>query len=159
MKRSATVFLQVVTVLVGLGALALLLWEPQIEGRNANATIFQIYFNDPFLAYVYAGSIPFFVALHQAFQVLGYAGRNQVFAAAAVKSLRTIKYSALATIALLAGAEVFLLLGSGDDDRAGGVIMGIGIAFAFIVVAAGAATFERILQSAVELKSETDLTV
>jgi hypothetical protein len=159
MKRSATVFLQLVTVLVGAGAFALLLWEPHIEGRNANATTFQIYFNDPFLAYVYVGSILFFVALYQAFKVLGYAGRNQVFAPAAVKSLRTIKYCAIATIGFVAGAEGFLLLGSGDDDRAGGVVMGIGIAFAFIVVAAAAATFERILQSAVELKSETDLTV
>ena len=78
MKRSSTIFLQVVIVLIGIGALALLLWEPQIEGRNAHATLFEIYFKDPFLAYVYAGSIPFFVALYQAFKVLGYAGQNKV---------------------------------------------------------------------------------
>ena len=38
MKRSSTIFLQVVIVLIGIGALALLLWEPHIEGRNAHAT-------------------------------------------------------------------------------------------------------------------------
>ena len=32
MKRSSTIFLQVVIVLIGIGALALLLWEPHIEG-------------------------------------------------------------------------------------------------------------------------------
>ena len=72
MKRSSTIFLQVVIVLIGIGALALLLWEPHIEGRNAHATLFEIYFKDPFLAYAYIASIPFFVALYQAFKLLGY---------------------------------------------------------------------------------------
>jgi hypothetical protein len=52
MRRSTTIFLQVVTVLIGIGALTLLLWEPHIEGRNAHATLVQIYLHDPFLAYV-----------------------------------------------------------------------------------------------------------
>src|SRR6266478_2422403 len=70
MKRSSTIFLQVVIVLIGIGALAFLLWEPHTEGVNKHATLFEIYFNS-FLAYVYLGSIPFFVALYQAFKVLG----------------------------------------------------------------------------------------
>src|SRR5882724_10364008 len=90
MKRSSTAFLQTVIVLIGLGALALLLWEPHLEGRNAHATPFQIYFKDPFLAYAYVASIPFFAALYQAFKVLGYIGRNEVFSQRAVKSLRAI---------------------------------------------------------------------
>ena len=77
MKRSSTIFLQVVIVLIGIGALALLLWEPHVEGRNAHATLFEIYFKDPFLAYAYVASIPFFVALYQAFKVLGYVGQDQ----------------------------------------------------------------------------------
>src|SRR5262250_2864747 len=79
MKRSSTIFLQIVVVLIGVGALALLLWEPQVEGVNKNRTNFEIYFQDPFLALVYAGSIPFFVALYQAIRALGYVGRNEVF--------------------------------------------------------------------------------
>ena len=63
MKRSFTAFLQIVIVLIGIGVLALLLWEPHIEGRNAHATLFEIYFKDPFLAYAYIASITFFVAL------------------------------------------------------------------------------------------------
>src|SRR6266446_7913951 len=98
MKRSSTIFLQIVIVLIGIGALALMLWEPHIEGRNAHATLFEIYFKDPFLAYAYIASIPFFVALYQAFKVLGYTGQNKVFSQAAVKALRTIKYCAIAVI-------------------------------------------------------------
>ena len=71
MKRSSTIFLQVVIVLIGVGALAFMLREPHIEGRNAHVTLFEIYFKDPFLAYAYIASIPFFVALYQAFKVLG----------------------------------------------------------------------------------------
>jgi hypothetical protein len=158
MKRSSTMFLQVVIVLIGIGTLALMLWEPHIEGRNAHATLFEIYFKDPFLAYAYIASIPFFVALYQAFKVLGYAGQNKVFSQAAVKSLRTIKYCAISIIGFVAAGEIVIMLGN-SDDRAGGVFMGILITFGSIVIATASAMFERILQNAVDIKSENDLTV
>jgi hypothetical protein len=159
MKKSSTVFLQVVTVLVGIGALALLLWEPQIEGVNAHATNFEIYFKDPFLALVYAGSIAFFVALYQAFKVLGYAGQNKIFSHEAVKALRTIKRCAITIIGFVAVEEIFIMLNHGDDDAAGGVFMGALITFGSAVIATAAAMFERVLQNAVDIKSENDLTV
>ena len=158
MKRSSPLFLQVVVVLIGIGALTLMLWEPHIEGRNAHATLFEIYFKDPFLAYAYIASIPFFVALYQAFKVLGYAGQNKVFSQAAVKALRTIKFCAISIIGFVAVGVIFIMLGD-SDDRAGGVFMGILITFGSIVIATAAAMFERILQNAVEIKSENDLTV
>ena len=158
MKRSSPLFLQVVVVLIGIGALTLMLWEPHIEGRNAHATLFEIYFKDPFLAYAYIASIPFFVALYQAFKVLGYAGQNKVFSQAAVKALRTIKHCAIAIIGFVAVGEIFIMLGN-SDDRAGGVFMGILITFGSIVIATAAAMFERILQNAVDIKSENELTV
>jgi len=159
MKRSSTIFLQVVIVLIGLGALALMLWEPHIEGRNAHATTFEIYFKDPFLAYAYVASIPFFVALYQAFKVLGYAGQNLVFTQAAVKALRIIKYCAISIIGFVVVEEIIIMLNHGSDDAAGGVFMGVLITFGSIVVATAAAMFERILQKAVDMKSEHDLTV
>jgi len=158
LKRSSTAFLQTVIVLIGVGALALMLWEPHIEGRNAHATPYEIYFKDPFLAYAYVASVPFFAALYQAFKVLGYAGQNRVFSQPAVNALRAIKFCAIAIIGFVAGAEVFIMLHS-SDDRAGGVFMGVVITFGSIVIAAAAATFQRILQTAVDMKSENDLTV
>ena len=152
MKRGATVFLRAVVVLIGICAVAFLLWEPHIEGRNANATVFEIYFKDPFLAYVYVGSIAFFVGLYHAFRALGYAGRNEEFSASAVRSVRTIKYCAIVLIGFVAGGEVFIVL-STSDDRAGGVAMGIVIAFASLVVAASMAVLEDTLQSAVDMKA------
>ena len=157
MKRSST-FLQVVIVLIGVGALALMLWEPHIEGRNAHATLFEIYFKDPFLAYAYIGSIPFFVALYQAFKVLGYVRQNKTFSQATVKALGTIKYCAIAIIGFVAVGVIFMMFGD-REDRPAGVFMRILITFPSIVVATTAAMFERILQNAVDIKSENDLTV
>jgi hypothetical protein len=160
MKRSSTLFLQLVIMLIGIGALALMLWEPHIEGRNAHATTFQIYFNDPFLAYAYIASIPFFVALYQACKVLEYAGHNTVFSQAAVKALRTIKYCAIALIAFIVAAEGYLFIAvRGKDDIAGGVAMGLLMIFVSIVIATAAAVFEQILQHAMDIKSEQDVTV
>lgn len=158
MKFGASVFLRGVLLLIGLGALAFLLIEPHYEGRNAHATLFAIYFKDPFLAYAYVASIAFFVGLYHAFKVLAYAGRNEEFSFAAVRSVRTIKYCAFALIGFVVGGEVFIMLHE-SDDRAGGVFMGVLIFFGSIVVATGMAILERTLQNALDMKSENDLTV
>lgn len=153
-----TIFLQAVIVLIGIGALALLLWEPQTEGRNAHATLFEIYFKDPFLAYVYLASIPFFVGLYQTFKVLGYIGQNQAFSQATVKALRTIKYCAIAIIGFVAVSVIFMMFAD-KDDRPAGLFMRILILLPSIVIVSAAALFEQILRNAVDTKSENDFSV
>src|SRR5437867_8910117 len=118
MKRSSTIVLQIVIVALGIGILTFMLWEPHIEGRNVHATLFEIYFKDPFLAYAYIGSIPFFVALYQAFKVLGYVGQNKTFSQATVKALGTIKYCAIAIIGFVAVGVIFMMFGDKDDRPA-----------------------------------------
>src|SRR6185436_20435491 len=105
MKRRLTIFLQIVTTLLGVAVLAALFWEPQVEGRNVNATQFEIYFKDPFLAYIYLAFIPFFVGLHKAIKILGYARRNEIRSKRSVRALRIIKYCALTTPLFIVGAE------------------------------------------------------
>jgi hypothetical protein len=158
MRRSSVLFLQAVIVALGLAVLAFLLWEPHVEGRNAHATPFEIYFNDPFLAYVYLASIPFFVALYQACKALSYAGRNEVFTPPAVRALRTIKHCAMALVVLAMISFVFMLFGDAEDGPPG-LFLRLIVIFPSIVVATAAAMIERILQSAVDLKAEHDLTV
>lgn len=160
MKRGSTAFLQIVVVLFGLAALAFMLLEPQVEGRNANATQLEVYFKDPLLAYAYVASIPFFVALYQAFKVLGYAGRNRVFSPEAVKAVRTMKYCAIAMVGFIVVSFAFMAFADpADDDGPQGVMMRLFVAVPTIVAAAAAGMFERLLQNAVEMKSENDLTV
>src|SRR5689334_4560685 len=126
MGRAPTVFLQVVVVLVGVGVLALMLWEPHLEGRNAHATVFEIYFKDPFLAYAYLSSTAFFVALFQVFTLLGYVRQNKVFSPDSVRALRTIKYCAIVLVATIGGALAYIVINVHDkDDPAGGVAIGL----------------------------------
>ncbi len=157
MKRSSVAFLQAVIVLIGMGALAFLLWEPHVEGVNAHAAFFAVYL-DFFVAYVYVAAIPFFVGLYQAFRVLGYVGQNKVFTPEAVRALRIIKYCGLVIIVFVAVSVVFMI-GGDRDDRPAGVFMRVLVSFPAIIVATAAAMFERILQKAVDMKSENDLTV
>lgn len=160
MKRGSTIFLQIVILLLGAGVLAFLLWEPQVEGRNVNATLFEIYFKDPFLAYIYLASVPFFVGLYQGFRILGYAGRNEIFSERSVRALRIIKYCTIITAVFILGAEAYLFIFiRGTDDIAGGVMMGVFVILVCAVIGTAAAVFERILQNAVDIKSENDLTV
>ena len=153
MKRTSAIFLQVVVVLIGIGALAFLLGEPHLEGRNANATTFEIYFQDPFLAFAYVASIPFFVAVYQIFKLLGYVGRDEVFSEEAIRAVRTVKYCAIAIIGFIAVSVVFIPFADGDD-RPQGVVMRIFVALLTLIVAAAATLFERTLRNAVDGRSE-----
>ncbi len=162
MKKSLTIFLQVIIVIFGLGLITLMLWEPWLEGVNAHATtLSDIYFDDPFLAYAYLGSVPFFVALYKAFKLLGYARENKIFSQAGVKALRAIKYSVLITAGAIVGADAYLMIASrsNNEDAAGAVMLGMISTFICIVIATAAAVLQRTLQSAVDIKSENDLTV
>ncbi len=149
MRPRATRFLQAVIVLIGVGALALLLWEPHLEGRNAHATLFEIYFKDPFLAYVYTASILFFVALYQAFHVLGLIRENQVFSQAIVRALRIIQHCAVAIVGFVLGAVVFLFLFGEQDGRPPVMFMGTIFILGSITAAAAAAVLESIFQIAI----------
>lgn len=159
MKRSSTKFLQLVILLIACGALAFMLGEPHLEGRNKHSTLFEVYFKDPLLAYVYFASTPFFIALYQAFKVLGYAGKNHVFSYEAVLCMRIIKYCALAIVGFVVVSVFFMPFNDPGDDGPQGVVMRIFATFGSIVIAAAAAMIERVLQNAVEIKSENDLTV
>ena len=159
MQRTSIVFLQAVLVLIGMVALAILVWFPLTEGRATNLDLFSIYF-DPFILYGYAASIAFFVALYKAFKLLGYIGQNKVFSLNSVKALKSIKYCAIVlSISIVLAGLYIRLFHSKEDDPAGFLAMCILTTFVAIVVATAAAIFEKILQNAIDMKSENDLTI
>jgi hypothetical protein len=147
MKKSSALFFQAVIVLVGIATLAFLFWEPHIEGRNAHSTAFEIYFKDPFLAYVYVGSIPFFVALYRAFWLAGFVKENGLFSERIVDALRAIKHCMMAFIGFVAGGAIFIIMFGDKDDRPAGIFMGFLVAFPSSVVIIVVATLARKLQN------------
>ena len=159
MKRSSTILLQAVIVLIGIVALAIMIQFPLTEGRAANLDLLSIYAG-PFIIYGYVASIAFFVALYQAFKLLGHIGQNKVFSRNSVKALRTIKYCAIAvSISIVMAALYIRIFHAKDDDPAGFIAIAILATFISIVIATAATAFEKTLQSAVEMKSENDLNV
>ncbi|MDO8600519.1 MAG: DUF2975 domain-containing protein [bacterium] len=165
MKKSSTIFLQIVIVLIGIVALAIMIRFPLTEGRAVNLDLFHIY-ADPFLVYGYLVSIAFFVALYQAFKLLGLIGQNKVFSLSSVKALRTIKYCAIILSVSIVMAALYIRIScctvaevDGGDDPAGFIAVSIVATLISIVVATAAGVFEKLLQKAVDIKSENDLTV
>lgn len=158
MKQRATLFLRLVISLIAIGALAGMIWFPQTEGRAANLDLISIYM-DPFILYIYVASIPFFMALYQAFKLLGFIDKNKVFSQVSVKAIRNIKYCALATCGFLVLAIFYIRVMAHGDDPAGPTMIGLVAIFTSIVIATAAGVFQKLLQNAVDLKSENDLTV
>lgn len=146
-------------MLIGIVALGLLIWFPLTEGRATNLDLFSIY-SDKFILYGYAASIAFFVALYKAFRLLGYIGQNKVFSSSSVGTLKSIKYCAIVLSILIVMAGLYIRIShSKEDDPAGFLAICIVTTFVSIVVATAAAIFEKILQNAVDMKSENDLTI
>jgi hypothetical protein len=159
MKRISIIFLQTVIVLIGIVALAIMIRLPLTEGRAKNLDLFSIY-ADPFILYGYASSIAFFVALYKAFKLLGYIRQNKLFSLNSVRTLRSIKYCAIILSILIVAAGLYIrIFHSKEDDPAGFLAMCIVTTFISIVVATAVAVLERILQNAVDMKSENDLTI
>jgi hypothetical protein len=157
-KRGSTLFLRAVIILIAIIVLAGMIWFPQTEGRAANLDLVRIY-ADPLIIYGYIASLPFFIALYQAFKLLGYVDNNQVFSQPAVTAVRNVKLCAVTIGGFIVLGILIIRLFANGDDPAGPTALGILTTFISIIIATGAAVFERVLQNAVDLKAENDLTV
>src|SRR5215470_6907242 len=154
--KARTIFLQTVIVLIGIVTLAIMIRFPLTEGRAKNLDLFSVYF-DPFILYGYAASVAFFVALYKAFKLLGYIRQNKVFSSNSVKTLKSIKYCAIVLSILIVAAGLYIMIfHNKEDDPAGFLAICIVTTFASIVVATAAAIFEKLLQNAIDMKSEND---
>ena len=159
MKRISTLFLQLVIALIGIVGLIIMIRLPLTEGRAKNLDLLGVY-SDPFILYGYSASIAFFVALYKAIKLLGYIGQNKVFSADSVGALKSIKYCAIVLSILIVLAGLYIrIFHNKDDDPAGFLAICFVTTFASIVVATAAAIFEKILQNAIDMKSENDLTI
>lgn len=159
MKGNSIVFLQGVIVLIGIVALAIMIRFPLTEGRAQNLDLVSIYM-DPLILYGYASSIAFFVALYKGIKLLGYVKQNRLFSLNSVKTLRSIKYCAIILGVAIAMAGLYVkIFHSNDDDPAGFLAMCIIATFISIAVATALAVLEKILQNAVDMKTENDLTI
>ncbi|MDV3425822.1 MAG: DUF2975 domain-containing protein [Bacillota bacterium] len=150
MKRYSTIFLKIAVILIGIPVLALcIFWLPSAAD----------YLHYPILIGVYITAIAFFFALYQALKLLNYIDKNKAFSELSVKALKYIKYCAV-TISTIYALLIPFLFPIADADDAPG-LMGFPVIFIFSasVIGVFAAVLQRLLQDAIDIKSENDLTV
>jgi hypothetical protein len=159
-QRGSTTFLKVIIFLAGLAVLALCLFLVPKIGKFAGELYPNLaYMNSLVLIDMYAAAIPFYLALSQAFKLLSYIDKNQAFSELSVKSLKNIKYCAVAISTLyLLGMPLYYLMGKKIDPPSFTPI-GLVIIFASIVIAVFTAVLQRLLQEAIHIHSENDLTI
>ncbi|HDR7709716.1 TPA: DUF2975 domain-containing protein [Bacillus cereus] len=151
LKRSSTMFLKVIIFLAGISVLALcILLVPEMANFAAN-----LYPNIAPMKYLvfivmYGAAVPFYVALYQAFNLLQYIDENTAFSELSVKALKNIKRCAITISGLyVLSLPLFYFIAKKMDPPIG--LVGLIIVFAAIL--------QRLLQEAIHIKSENDLTV
>lgn len=154
MKLDSTFFLRL--VIAGIGIVVLLLCIFALPyGISTDKTGYY----RPILLGMYLPAIPFFFALYQALRLLTYIDKNKVFSVLSIKVLQKIKYCAVIISALYAAGMPYIFYVADKDDAPGVTAIGLVIIFASLVIATASAVFQRLLQNAVDIKSENDLTV
>ncbi len=160
MERGSTLFLKIAVILIGIPVLALCIFlVPQIGNFAA-----ELYPDHAYLKYLvfidlYASAIPFYFALYQAFKLLSYIDKNKAFSELSVGALKKIKYCAITISGLyVIGMPLFYLIAE-RDDAPGIILIGMVLILASLVIAVFAAVLQRLLQEAINIKSENDLTV
>jgi hypothetical protein len=160
MKQGSTLFLRLTVIVMGAPILALCIFlVPEIASHVA-----ELHPTLPYLKYfvyfvMYTAAIPFYFALYQALKLLRYIDKNQAFSQRSVHALKKIKYAAIAiSILYVLGIPIFYIIGE-VDDAPGVILLGMMIIFASMVISVFAAVLQRLLQEAIAIKSENDLTV
>lgn len=158
MRTGSIVFLKLALAVLGLIALlACIVWLPasaeHYAGLNSNHAAMRY----PLLIGVYITAVPFFMALYQAYVLLKLIEVRDAFSESAVRSLFRIKQCAMAIAALY--AVIFAALGLQQIWSSAIAAVGASIVFAAMTVAFFAAVLQGLLQQALQIKSDNDLTI
>jgi len=153
-KRGSTLFLRAAVILMGLGVLAICVFAlPESFKGNGPGPFL------PMILGMYAVALPFYFALYQTMKLLNYIDTNKAFSELSIRALRRIKYSAVIIGCLYAAILPYFYLMADNEDAPGVLVIGLVFTFGPMTVAGFAAVLQKLLQSAVDIKSENDLTV
>lgn len=153
MNTGSTWFLRGIIYLMGLAAAGILVIFAGVS-LSGNAGIFL-----PVLLWMFLPAIPFYCALYQGLQLLKFIDTNTAFSDKSVKALRIIKNAAFTMSALFAAMIPLVIYVAHQDDAPGAVLIGLVFTVAPLVIAVFAAVLEQLMQNALDIKSENDLTV
>jgi len=153
MKQGSTLFLRMVIYLIGLAVLGICIIIAGVS-ISGNAGMFL-----PVLLIAAVAAVPFFYGLYQAVLLLRYIDKNTAFSELSVKAIKNIKYCAFIISVLYAAGMPYIIYVADKDDAPGAVMLGLVFIFAPLITSVFAAVLEKLLQNALDIKSENDLTV
>lgn len=157
-KETLLLKLAIVALTIPIIAICIVL-VPRLSAGIANEYPAIAGFRIPFIIAVYATAIAFFNILYQAFRILALIEKNQAFSNDARTAIQYIKFSSL-SIALIYSLTLPLFYFVADHEDAPGIlVIGLILVFAALVVAAFAGVLQKLVNNALEIKSEMDLTV
>lgn len=153
MKQGSTLFLKSVIWLIALAVLALcvIIAGVSISG-NAGMLL-------PMMLVILLTAVPFFFALYQGMLLLKYIEKGTAFSEVSVKAIQSIKYCAFAISALYGASMPLIIYLAEKDDAPGAVVIGLVFIFAPLVVGVFSAVLQKLLQSAIDMKKENELTI
>jgi hypothetical protein len=152
MKRGSTTLLRLAVVVMGLVVLLLCI-------LSVPAVFDEVPGIGHLLPGAYLAAIPFFYALHQTLKLLNYIDKNRAFSVATIAALKKIKYCALIISGIYTILLPFLFQVADKDDAPGLFALGLILVGAPFVIATSAGVLQKLVQNAVDIKSENDLTV
>ncbi len=161
MKRGSTLFLRIALIIIGGVILAFCIFGLPSMWKGGPAEFPQVTSTIRLMVVVtYISAIPFYFALYKGWQLLGYIDKNTAFSQKSVDALRKIKYSAVMISILHLASMPFFFAFADSDDAPGVVLIGGAIFIATpLVIAVFAAVLQKLLQNAIDIKSENELTV
>ena len=154
MKRGSTLFLKSAVSLIGIAVLAFCIF---ILPNGIRVTHWDGY--RPLLVGMYVTAVPFFFALYQTMKLLNYIDTNKAFSLASITALRYIMYCGILLGVFYCVEMPYIYSLARQDDAPGVVIIGIVFTFAPFIVAVISAVLQKLLQDAITMKSENELTV
>ena len=152
-KQGSTLILRGAVILIGLVVLGLCVGIVFLitDGKQNYRT--------PIWIGLYVAAVPFYIALHQTLKLLNYIDKNIVFSKLSIEALKTIKYCALAISGLFMAGSPYILHVADKDDAPGLFATALIIIGTSFVIATSAGVLQKLVQNAVDIKSENDLTV
>jgi len=158
MSRLPTILLRTALALGGLFVLGCIIFVMP-EVTEALVESFPPSFYLPVLGAMYLAALPFYFVLYQTFKLLYYIDVKKAFSELSISALKKIKYASIVLAVLYAAILPLFYMMAQLEDAPGILAIGIVIAGSAIVIAIFSAVLQMVLQSAVEMKKENDLTV
>lgn len=153
LEQGSTLFLRAAIIVIGLAVLALCAFAllPSLFRDNGGYSLLLVGMN--------VAALPFFIGLYQGWRLLNYIDKNTAFSNASVDALKIVTYCALIISAVYIVCLPWIYRLAQQTDAPGLMVIGLGLVGGPLVVAVFAAVLQKLLRSAISLKSENDLTV